>query len=198
MLPRIFEPFYTTKDQGRGTGLGLSTTFGIVRQHRGTVEVDSTLGEGTQFTVLIPLSKRSDKRTELSSTSLPRGNGETILVVDDEQMVRDLTVSFLEMYGYRVKQAESGAEVIRRWDEFDSEVELVLTDLIMPEGVSGRDLGSWLSKHKPDLKVIYCSGFSRPHLTRKFKLREDNRFLAKPYSSGHLLSLVREVLDSGI
>ncbi len=196
LLGRIFEPFFTTKTMEKGTGLGLSTSFGIARQHRGTIEVDSELGKGSEFTVLIPLSSESTQEADFTDTSMPTGNGETILVVDDEHMVRELTVSFLEMHGYRVQQADSGADVIRRWEELEPQVDLVLTDLIMPEGVSGRDLGTWLYEHKPELKVIYCSGFSRPHLNRKFRLREGVNFLSKPYSVGQLLTLVYNVLNS--
>lgn len=194
LMARIFEPFFTTKSMGRGTGLGLSTSFGIVRQHRGAIEVNSELGVGTEFNVLIPLASTAEEKQEVETSTLPAGHGERILVVDDEQMVRELAVSFLEMHGYEVKQAESGAEVIRRWDELEDAVDLVVTDLIMPEGVSGRDLGTWLFEHKPELKVIYCSGFSRPHLNRKFKLRENVNFLPKPYSVGQLLGLVSRVL----
>ncbi|GAB5560139.1 MAG: hypothetical protein SynsKO_17860 [Synoicihabitans sp.] len=196
VVERIFEPFFTTKEVGRGTGLGLSTAFGIVQQHRGVIEVQSEIGVGTTFTVLIPRSVAGEVADGEVFDKIPVGKGETVLVVEDDVMVRDLTVSFLEMHGYQVIPAETGLEVMNRWGEIESQVDLVLTDMIMPHGVSGHDLGTWLYEQDAQIKVIYCSGYSQPNLKRRFKLREGQNFLSKPFTAHGLLSMVSRVLES--
>lgn len=194
-LEHIFEPFYTTKDTGKGTGLGLSTAYGIVQQHRGVIEVKSEMGEGTEFTVLIPLNRTEEDVPAIIEEQPSLQAEGTILVVDDEEMVRELSTVFLETEGYTVIQAKSGAEVIADWEKLRKQVDLVITDLIMPQGVSGHDLGSWLYEQDPDLKTIYCSGFSQPNLMRKFKLREGQNFLSKPFSGESLLKMVNRILN---
>lgn len=191
---RIFEPFFTTKGLGKGTGLGLSTAFGIVQQHRGTIEVRSKVGAGTEFRVLLPaVDAQKDTNSDLVNAA-PAGNGEVVLVVDDEELVLELCASFLEMHGYTAIKASSGAEVIDRWPELKDKVDLVLTDLIMPQGVSGHDLGTWLYEQNPDLKIVYCSGFSQANIRRRFKLREGTNFLSKPFSADSLLNTVHQIL----
>lgn len=194
-LPHIFEPFYTTKEVGKGTGLGLSTAFGIVQQHRGVLDVQSEEGKGTVFSVVLPLRAEVDQDEATSAAETPQAKGETILVVDDEKMVRELTVMFLEMNGFKVIEANTGADVQNRWDELQDEVDLVLTDVIMPEGVSGHELGQWIHQRKPEMKIIYCSGFSRNHINRDYKLKEGDNFLTKPFSLDSLINIVHRNLS---
>ena len=194
-LPHIFEPFYTTKEVGKGTGLGLSTAFGIIQQHRGVLDVQSEAGDGAVFSIVLPLRAEVNRHETTATTEIPHAKGETILVVDDEKMVRELTVMFLEMNGFKVIEATTGAEVQNRWDALKDEIDLVLTDVIMPEGVSGHELGQWIHHRRPEMKIIYCSGFSRNHINRDYKLKEGDNFLTKPFSLDSLISIVHRNLS---
>ncbi len=193
---RIFEPFFTTKEVGRGTGLGLATVYGIVKQHGGWVEVSSELGRGSTFTVVFPVAKDTPAGEELSPRlEEVRGGNETVLLVEDDAMVRNLVRHTLHRRGYRVLEAADGPEAIRCWDEQGPTVDLLLTDMVMPGGMSGRDLATELRRRRPDLKVIFSSGYSREPVGQIPELRRGDRFLAKPYDPGALALLVRELLD---
>ncbi len=154
----------------------------------------SKLDKGTEFRVLLPLIEQAYKATANTIKGAPEGNGEVVVVVDDEELIREPCVSILEMQGYTAIKAPSGVEVIERWPGLRTKVNLVLTEFIMPQGVSGHDLGTWLYEKDPDLKVIYCSGFSQPNLRRRFKLREGINFLSKPFTTDSLLNMVHRVL----
>ncbi|MEW6305103.1 MAG: PAS domain S-box protein [Verrucomicrobiota bacterium] len=196
-LPHIFEPFFTTKEVGKGTGLGLATVYGIVKQHKGWIEVQSEVGRGTTFTVYLPASVQEDKRTEAPPPdTAPLRGTETILVVEDEEPVRTLVRAVLEQYGYRVIEADSGVAAISVWEQHRSSVDLVLTDLVMPGGVNGRELADKLHESRPDLKVIFTSGYSPGMAGGNFKFMESLSFLQKPYLPQTLARAVRERLDA--
>ncbi|MGO9536250.1 MAG: response regulator [Limisphaerales bacterium] len=196
VLQRIFEPFFTTKEVGKGTGLGLATVYGVVKQHHGWIEVQSEVGVGTTFKVFIPVAgKAGDAPADPSVKSENvRGGKETILLVEDEIGLLELVREILQQYQYRVLIASSGVEALRVWDESNGQVDLLLTDMIMPGGMTGTDLAAELKRRKPGLKVIYASGYSSA-LTGKEFTQGENIFLAKPYQPNQVARLIRETLD---
>lgn len=198
-LPHIFEPFFTTKGPGKGTGLGLATVYGIVKQHQGWVEVTSNVGAGTTFRILLPAIELPALATtaEPVETKPPRGS-ETILVVEDDDAVRSLTRRLLEGFGYRTWEAASGRDALMRWRDRADEIDLLLTDMVMPEGVTGRELAEQMRLGRPDLKVLFISGYS-PDVAGKdteFIHRNGSHFLQKPVPPRELLQTVRHCLDA--
>jgi two-component system cell cycle sensor histidine kinase/response regulator CckA len=194
-LPRIFEPFFTTKEVGKGTGLGLATVFGIVEQHQGWIEVESEPGRGAAFHIYLPRLKEAAASERQPVHARVRGGTETILMVEDEPALRALTRNALERYGYRVLEAANGPLALKLWRENPAMIQLLLTDLVMPEGISGRDLAATLQADQPQLKVIYMSGYPGDVAGRGLTLREGGNFLQKPFSPIKLAELVRAVLD---
>jgi len=195
-LNKLFEPFFTTKEVGKGTGLGLATVYGIVKQHQGWIEVESELGKGTVFKVYLPASVRSV--TARNGKVVPqniRGGKETVLLVEDEAGVLSLARGILKSYGYDVLEARSGVEALRVWAQHDTRIDLLLTDIVMPEGMSGLDLAKKLRQEKRDLKVLYSSGYSIEVAGQDFGLTDGMAFLKKPYHSSALAIKVRECLD---
>ncbi len=195
-LARIFEPFYTTKDPGKGTGLGLATAFGIVKQHGGWLTVDSVEGWGATFQVLLPSAPEDESvAPDLPARATERGGGETILVVEDEATVRRLTRRVLESAGYRVLEAPDAVEALRLWDNHPGTIDLLMTDIVMPGGIDGRELADRLSLRRPGLRVILTSGYSADMAGRELSLRPGHAFLQKPASPRDLLDSVRRCLD---
>jgi len=204
-ISHLFEPFFTTKEPGKGTGLGLATVYGIVKQHQGWVVVDSQEGAGSTFTLFFPIASKPAEAAapppspaaeqEMSTATLARGE-ETILVVEDEPVLRELVVSILELCGYKVFQAPNGVAALAVWEEHKSEIDLLLTDMVMPEGISGRQLAARLQAEDPGLKVIYTSGYSPGMAGKDIALLEGFNFLAKPYPPNRLAHVVRECLDA--
>jgi two-component system, cell cycle sensor histidine kinase and response regulator CckA len=196
-LPRIFEPFFTTKESGQGTGLGLSTVLNIVEQHRGWIEVTSHVGIGTTFNLYFPWSVKN-KPTPAPAPeepSIPRG-GETILLVEDEETVRRSIAHMLTRYGYRIHAATSGATALKIWRQHHQSIQLVVTDVVMPGGVSGRALFDQMRSREPDLKVIFCSGYTDEILGNDALLRQNPNFIEKPFAPEELVRKVRACLDS--
>jgi PAS domain S-box-containing protein len=195
-LPRIFEPFFTTKEVGKGTGLGLATAYGIVKQHQGWIEVESTVGEGTAFRIYIPYVGEHRSDVERPTTQITiRGGTETILVVEDEKPVRELVARVLEKHGYKVMQAATGVEAVEIWRGHKTEIALLLTDLVMPENMNGRELAETLVADRADLKVIFTSGYSADIVGKDFKLEPELNYLQKPYQPQTLVLAVRRCLD---
>jgi len=196
-LNRIFEPFFTTKEVGKGTGLGLATVYGIVKQHQGWIEVESSPNAGTTFQIYFPstIKVAQPRLTGTTSAEEVRGGNETILVVEDEPSLRDLVTEILNSYGYRVIAAPSGAEALKVWEQHHDDIDMLLTDMVMPEGVSGRELGERLLKQEPSLKVVYTSGYSPGMSGKDLALLEGHNFLPKPYALTRLAEVVRECLD---
>ena len=197
-LPRIFDPFFTTKEAGKGSGLGLATAFGIVAQHGGRIDVASTVGEGTTFEVIVPaiqpqLAVKPPSRAGLPK---PRGGSETILVVEDEPAVRVLTRSILERAGYRVIEAASGVEGLRTFKNCGVKIDLALTDVVMPDGMSGLELARKLQTLQPDLRVVLMSGYSTDFAGRELALQDHQSFLQKPATPKEMLEAVRRSLDA--
>ena len=195
-LQRIFEPFFTTKNVGQGTGLGLATIHGIVAQHQGWIEVISRLDVGTVFKIFLPRSTGASKISAArdAETKLVGGN-ETILLVEDEAAVRCLAHKVLAKHGYRVIEAASGLQALPLWKKHSKEVDLLLTDIVMPEGISGRDLAHRLRLERPDLNVLFTSGYDPDKAGLEAELRAEVGFLSKPYSPQKLLDTVRQSLD---
>ena len=196
-LERIFEPFFTTKEVGKGTGLGLATVYGIVKQHQGWIEVTSTVDVGSTFKIYLPgVAQPEEAAADPSGDAgVVKGGKETILVVEDEHMLRELVRDVLQAYDYHVLEASSGPDALRLWDEYDGKIDLLLTDMVMPEGLNGRELAEQLKKRRPQLKVIYSSGYSSETLGKEFG-QGDTVFLPKPYLPPQLASAVRQSLDS--
>lgn len=200
-LPHIFEPFFSTKDVGKGTGLGLSTVFGVVEQHGGWVTVDSRLDSGTTFSVWLPSATGnkivSNARDGRKGRVVPSGN-ETILLVEDETMVRLVALKILTKHGYNVIEAASGKEALEIWEKRGDEIDLLLTDIVMPHGISGHDLAESLKKDRPDLKIIYSSGYTAEIFRGDAVFPQNAVFLGKPYELEDLLKTVRTSLGDEI
>jgi two-component system cell cycle sensor histidine kinase/response regulator CckA len=195
-LSRIFDPFFTTKQKGIGTGLGLSTVYGIVKQHDGHVAVYSEPGQGTTFKIYLPRVQGEARRSpkKLSTQPAPRGN-ETILVVEDEEMLRNLACEALDMLGYSTIVASDAEEAIALCKKHEGPIELLLTDVVLPK-MDGRTLYGELSKECPNMRVLYVSGYAENFIVRHGVLDPDVHFLQKPFSLDALGHRVREVLDS--
>jgi two-component system cell cycle sensor histidine kinase/response regulator CckA len=196
-MSRIFEPFFTTKAAGQGTGLGLATVHGIVKQHQGWIEVKSEVGAGTTFDIFLPVPANVPQQVSEAAppvTTTSKGQRETILLVEDEEILRELVKEILEQADYRVVEAANGVEALKVWEEHNGEFDLLLTDMLMPEGMTGGDLAKQLRVRQPELKVIYTSGYSAEIMGENSDLR-DSPFLAKPYSGAQLTRLVRDCLD---
>jgi PAS domain S-box-containing protein len=195
-LRRIFEPFFTTKEIGKGTGLGLATAYGIVKQHQGWIEVDSRVGMGTTFRIYLPYAGPGQNTVEKPTTQITvRGGNETILLVEDEVPVCELVSRLLAKYGYRVLSANDAAEAVEVWQNNKSEIALLLTDLVMPNHMNGRELAEKLWAEQPELKVIFTSGYSADIVGKDFKLEPELNFLQKPYHPQVLAMTVRRCLD---
>jgi two-component system cell cycle sensor histidine kinase/response regulator CckA len=197
IVAHIFEPFFTTKVAGKGTGLGLATVYGIVKQHEGWIEVSSKVGQGTEFKVFLPaVSTPASEAKRAADQSSMRGGTETILLVEDELAVRELARIVLERLGYRVLEAGSGVDALSVWEAHRSEIALLLTDMVMPDQMTGLELAEKLQAEQPELKVIFTSGYSTDLVGRDLKLLEGKNFLQKPYPPRKLAQAVRECLDT--
>jgi PAS domain S-box-containing protein len=196
VLGRIFEPFFTTKEAGKGTGLGLATVYGIVKQHEGWVEIESAPGAGSTFHVCLPSARATARELETRPAEPEiHGGRETILLVEDDEVVRALARTVLERLGYRVLEADSGDAALRLWQQQAHAVDLLLTDLIMPGGMTGHELATKLQAERPALNVIYTSGYSPDFARFGFPLEAGLTYLQKPYRPRELARAVRECLD---
>jgi PAS domain S-box-containing protein len=190
----IFEPFFTTKEVGKGTGLGLSTVYGIVKQSGGSLWAYSEVGKGTIFKIYLPrVDQVIDCEESLGSVTVPRGQ-ETVLLVEDDEVVRNLTKEILETFGYSVLVASNGREGLRVSREFQGPIDLVITDVIMPQ-MSGREMAEGLKTVRPDTRVLFMSGFTDDVIVHHRVLDESVSFIQKPFSPEGLASKTREVLD---
>jgi CheY-like chemotaxis protein len=194
---RIFEPFFTTKEVGKGTGLGLSTALTIIKSHGGFINVYSELGKGTQFTVYLPaLDTESGGQSEQVETELPLGRGELVLVVDDEESIREITRGTLETFGYRVVVASDGTEAVALYAEHKEEIAIVLTDMMMPF-MDGPATIRALQRLNPKVKIIAASGLAASDKAAQAQGVGVKTFLPKPYTAEKLLKTLAELLDRG-
>jgi two-component system cell cycle sensor histidine kinase/response regulator CckA len=196
-LPRIFEPFFTTKGSGNGTGLGLATVYGIVKQHQGRVEVTSNLGKGSMFEVFLPLTKAPGGTVAPPTDTKPRRGSEAVLLVEDDQAVRAVTRQVLESYGYKVYAAADARKALELWNRHKGKIALVLTDMMLPNGLTGRELAEKLRAEQTTLKIVFLSGYATDLVATEpsFFVRTDSRFVQKPCSSRELLEVLRNCLD---
>jgi PAS domain S-box-containing protein len=195
-MGRLFEPFFTTKEAGRGTGLGLATLHGIVAQHRGWVEVESTVGMGSTFRVYLPAMAAPVPvpRTAGAAAPVQRGR-ETILLVEDDASLRQVATLALRSFGYGVTAAANGQEAVTLWQNGQGQFDLVLTDMVMPEGMTGLELVERLRQHRPALKAIISSGYSTEIIRPGVLTEAGVVYLPKPYETHVLAQIVRAVLD---
>lgn len=193
IVDRVFQPFFTTKDSGKGTGIGLTTVLSIVKSHGGVVDLQSEVGKGASFRIYIPArvaNETADVRTV--SERLPRGNGEWVLVVDDEPSILDVARRTLEVFGYRVMVANDGSDALKIYTRNRKKIALVVTDMLMPEA-DGGVLIRGLLEINPALKIIASSGLSAANRDQ-MKAIGVKHFLSKPYTAQILIKTVREVL----
>ena len=192
---RLFEPFFTTKGSGKGTGLGLSTVFGIVRQSGGSIEVYSEPGRGTSVKIYLP---RIDQPAHIESEAVRRKQArgtETILLVEDDEMVRTLVRETLEREGYKLIDAASPIDARKAAESFKGPIQLMITDVVMPK-VNGRELAEQLVRQRPQMKVLYMSGYTDGAITNSGLLHKDVAFLQKPFTPAALIDKVRDVLEN--
>ena len=197
-LAHIFEPFFTTKEIGKGTGLGLATVYGIVKQHDGWLEVASEPGHGTTFDLFFPTgNEMAVAAKEKITPAMPvvAGGTETILIVEDEPVLREMARDILKNCGYTILEASSGKNALAVWERRTRQVDLLLTDMMMPEGLSGVDLAERLLLHQPGLKIIFTSGYAANEISPEAIAKTRAQFLQKPYSHANLAKAVRDCLD---
>jgi two-component system cell cycle sensor histidine kinase/response regulator CckA len=193
---KVFEPFFTTKEVGKGTGLGLSIVYGIVKQHDGFISVESGKNAGTKFQIFFPLEK-SDTLVNVSTkpqTFLPASGKETILLAEDDKNVRSMNAMAYEDAGYRVVEAVDGADAVAKFLECIETIELLVFDVIMPK-IDGKTAYEEIRKIRPDIKVLFMSGYTKDIVITKGVLEEEVFFIAKPFKPDQLLKLTRDILD---
>jgi len=192
---RAFEPFFTTKPAGQGTGLGLATVYGIVRQSGGHIEVYSELGQGTSFKIYLPRVDEEAGATTAVPTAPPARGAETVLLVEDEDALREIASRILEEHGYTVLEARSGPAALELADKHPGPIHVLVTDVVMPQ-MPGRELAEQLAIRRPSLRVLFMSGYTEQAVLRHGVLSEGTAFLQKPFGPDSFLSKVRQVLDA--
>jgi CheY-like chemotaxis protein len=193
-LSHIFEPFFTTKEVGKGTGIGLATVYGIVSQLEGWIEVKSQIGQGTEFRILLPATAEKAEPAGAPDMENVYGGGERILLVEDERSVREIITAILNDHGYQVWGAADGPQALDLWREHRGAFDMLITDIVMPNGLKGNVLAGELQAEKADLKVIFSSGYSSNFGTESAPLPTGCSFLAKPYKPDVLVKAVRDCL----
>jgi CheY-like chemotaxis protein len=197
VVVQAFDPFFTTKEIGQGTGLGLSQVYGFVKQSGGHVKIESEVGAGTTVKIYLPRLLVSDGATDVPAVnmSVPRADGETILVVEDEAGVRRFAVEMLQELGYRVLDAPDGASGLRMLDAHP-EITLLFTDVGLPGGMNGRRMADEALRRRPDLKVLFTSGYTGDAIVHHGRLDPDVQLIVKPFTFDGLATKLRRVLDA--
>jgi CheY-like chemotaxis protein len=193
---RLFEPFFTTKEKGKGTGLGLSVVYGIMQSHHGFIDVESALGKGTTFRMYFPIMPRGEETAavkELKMEEAPGGN-ETLLIIEDEEMLRELLRLTLEAKGYKVLTANDGEQGLSLYQKHQHEIALVLTDLGLPK-MDGDNIFRKMVKLNPNAKVIIASGYIEPEAKSKLFAAGARAFLQKPFRAIEAMNCIREEID---
>ncbi len=195
-LARVFEPFFTTKEQGKGTGLGLAMVYGFVKQSGGAIEAASRPGEGSRFSIFLPLTDRAPVAVSETARAACRGQGETVLLVEDDDALRMLAEETLDDLGYRVISAEDGLAALEAEDDHEGDIDLLLTDVVMP-GLGGFEVARVVRSSRPGIKVVYMSGYPARGRLKKVDVPADAPFLQKPFDPDRLARCLRDVLDDG-
>jgi two-component system cell cycle sensor histidine kinase/response regulator CckA len=199
VMSHLFEPFFTTKEQGQGTGLGLSTVFGIVRISGGHIRVESNVQEGTGFYIYLPRHIRTEAEASwldcMPDLALSGECEGTVLVVEDDDAVRDLAVRVLESHGYHVLHAGCGPDALQLSEQYDGPIDLLLTDVVMPQ-MNGRKLSEELRAQRPGTPVLYMSGYADSNILRRGTLPPGMAFLSKPFAVEELILKVRRLLEN--
>jgi CheY-like chemotaxis protein len=195
-LRQIFDPFFTTKEQGKGTGLGLAVVYGIIQSHHSFIDVESIVGRGTTFRLYFPVPAMSEKNVHVSAAaeSFDTGGTETILLVEDEDALRDIVRLLLESKGYKVYTVQNGKEAINVYKQNVKEIALTLTDMGLP-GMTGADVFKKLREINSSANVVLASGFFEPEIKSELDKAGAKGFIQKPYSPDEVLRKIREVLD---
>lgn len=194
-LEHIFEPFYTTKEMGKGTGLGLATVYGVIKQHRGFIEVHSKEGEGSAFDLYFPRTYSKKAMTQSETGTVTVHGSETILLVEDEKLVLELVRQTLAADGYTVLACNDPTEAVERVSKYEDEIDMVVTDIVMP-GMNGRVLYEKISEMRPNLKVLYMSGYAANAIINRGMVEPGIHYIQKPFSVMDISNKVRAVLDS--
>ena len=196
ILDHLFEPFFTTKKMGMGTGLGLATVYGIVKQNEGFINVYSEPGKGTTFNIYLPrVVGEAKKSADENMPETPKGHGEMVLLVDDEQVILDVSQAMLEQLGYAVLVASTPGEALQIAEAHAAEIQMLITDVVLPE-MNGRDLANLIKGIKPELKCLYISGYTASAIAHHGVLDDGVNFIQKPFSVRDMAVKVREVLDN--
>jgi CheY-like chemotaxis protein len=192
---KIFDPFFTTKETGKGTGLGLSIVYGIISQNKGHISVYSEKGKGTTFRIFLPLIASENKSESNSSneTSI-KGGSETILLAEDNETLREINSKVLKSYGYTVISAEDGEEAITEFRKNKDIIDLIILDIIMPKK-NGREVFDEAKQLKPEIKVLFTSGYPADLIAKQGVLEQGINFIAKPSPTNKILIKIREILD---
>jgi CheY-like chemotaxis protein len=194
-LKQIFEPFFTTKEPGKGTGLGLSTVHGIAGQHKGWVEAESEVGKGSTFRVFLPAAEQPVPEAGRSEKSASLRGSETILLVEDAAKLREIIAESLRLLGYRVIEAGNGQEALHKWQEHQEQIDMLLTDIVLPEQMTGLELAGKLRESRPALKVILSSSYSAEMVDDGRLLAAKMAYLRKPYTIEALSKSIRDCFD---
>jgi CheY-like chemotaxis protein len=195
-VARAFEPFFTTKEVGKGTGLGLSMVYGFVKQSGGHLKIDSTLGVGTHVKIYLPRHVGEADGPEAAADALAPAatENETILVCEDDEDVRAYTVEVLRELGYRVIEAPDGPSALREIERHDGAIDLLFTDVVLPSGMSGAALAGEAKALRPDLKILFTTGYARDAIVNNGMLEPNMQLLTKPYTIAQLATKVRGAL----
>ena len=197
VLEHVFEPFFTTKDVGEGSGLGLSMVYGFAKQSGGHIAIYSELGKGTTVSLYLPRTRAEAESSEVApEAEAPRGRGEAVLVVEDDEDIRALVAQVLEGFGYRVRAAPDGAAGLALLEE-SPDIDLLITDMVLPGGMSGRDLAAEVARRFGVLKVLFMSGYSSEAVHLNGWVERGAELLRKPFRRHELATKVRAVLDRG-
>lgn len=194
IMEKMFEPFFTTKPEGVGTGLGLSVVFGIVSQHNGFIDVTSNATDGTSFRVFLPATESTLDHEITRPNTLSTGGNETLMLVEDNEHVRDLARLILKGAGYTVIEAVDGADAINQFRNTSKEIDLVILDVVMPK-MGGREVMSLMREISPDVKILFTSGYANQGIHTHFILEQGLEFIQKPYSTESLRNKIRQTLD---
>jgi CheY-like chemotaxis protein len=193
-LDHLFEPFFTTKETGKGTGLGLATVYGIVKQHKGFIDAESAVGQGTTFHVYLPSGEGLPDAPEKPQNDTLRGGNENILIAEDNEGLREAAKEILESLGYRVLLAKDGADAVRVFEENHASIDLVFMDVVMPH-LNGPEAYTQMCGIKPDVPVLFTTGYASEATLLSVRSVEKSAVLQKPYGSQYFAKKLREILD---